>query len=52
MINLILINKVVHYSEEKKYSLGNLSFPGEDLWDMVFLELNYYEIYVKYIVKH
>ena len=31
MINLILINKVVHYSKEKKYFLGNLSFPGENL---------------------
>ena len=51
MINLILINKLVHYSKEKKYFLGNLSFPYEDLWAMVFLELNYYEIYVKYIVK-
>ena len=44
MINLILINKFVHYSKEKKYFFGNLSFPGENLWDMVFLELNYYEI--------
>ena len=44
MINLILINKFVHYSKEKKYSLGNLSFSGENLWDMVFLGLNYYEI--------
>ena len=44
MIYFILINKLVHYSKEKKYSLGNLSFPGEGLLDMVFLELNYYEI--------